>query len=206
VELSFRPLTLEALDEAKAEALCLFVREEERPLSGLAGLVDWRLAGRLSGMIRTGLVTGASGEALLTPPGARLPFEKLFLFGIGSLRDPAELSARVVEALRRLSQAGVRDAALQLPAGIPPDEGARRLVEEEQAPARGLLFAADPAQIAETLAQTAAARPPDRRVVKVPAPEPKPGTPAAPPREPALRTGPQRYIPPPSSKAPKKRR
>jgi len=31
--------------------------------------------------------------------------EKLFLFGIGSMRDPAELSARVLEGLRRLSPA-----------------------------------------------------------------------------------------------------
>jgi hypothetical protein len=206
LELSFRPLTLEALDDARAEALCLFVGEAERPLSGLAGLADWRLAGRLSGMIRSGLLTGASGEALLTPPGARLPFEKLFLFGTGSLRDPGELSSRVLEALRRLSQAGVRDAALQLPAGIPADEGARRMLEAEEAPARGLLFAPEPAQIAESLALTGAARPPDRRVVKVPAPEARPGTPGAPAREPAPRTGPQRYVPPPSSKGPKKGR
>jgi len=206
VELSFRPLTLEALDDAEAEALCLFVGEAERPLSGLAGLVDWRLAGRLSRLIRSGLLTGASGEALLMPPGARLPFERLFLFGTGSLRDPAGLSARVLEALRRLSQAGVRNAALQLPPGIPPDEGARRLLEEEQAPARGLLFAADPAQIADALAQTGAARPPDRRVVKVPVPETKPGAAVAPPREPAPRIGPQRYVPPPPSRPPKKRR
>jgi Cytosol aminopeptidase family, N-terminal domain len=200
VELSFRPLTLEALDAAQAEALCLFIGEDERPLVGLAGLVDWRLAGRLSGMIRSGLLTGAPGEALLTPAGSRLAFEKLFLFGTGSARDPADLSARVLEGLRRLSQAGVRDAALQLPAGIPADEGARRLVEEEQAPGRGLLFASDPAQIADSLAQTGAARPPDRRVVKVPAPE-TPGTQPPPPR-----SGPQRYVPPPSSKGPKKRR
>src|SRR4051812_3007680 len=156
-------------------------------------------------MIRSGLLTGASGEALLTPPGSRLPFEKLFLFGTGSIRDPAELSARVVDALRRLSQAGVRDAALQLPAAIPVDEGARRLVEEEQAPARGVLFAADPAQVAETLAQTGAARPPDRRVVKVPVPEGPRVQPAS-AREPLPRTGPQRYVPPPPSKGPKKGR
>jgi len=204
VELSFRPLTLEALDAARAEALCLFIGEDERPLVGLAGLVDWRLAGRLSGMIRNGLLTGAPGEALLTPAGSRLPFEKLFLFGTGSARDPGELSTRVLEGLRRLSQAGVRDAALQLPAGMPADEGARRLVEEEQAPARGLLFASDPAQIADSLAQTGAARPPDRRVVKVSAPD-APGTQPPPPREPAPRSGPQRYVPPPS-KGPKKRR
>ena len=139
MDLSFRPLTLEALDEAEAEAVCLFVGEDERPLTGLAGLVDWRLAGRLSGMIRSGLLTGAPGEALLTPPGARLPFEKLFLFGTGSLRDPAGLAARVLEALRRLSQAGVRAAALQLPAGMPADASAIRNVPVPTSSLRSLI-------------------------------------------------------------------
>ena len=74
MELSYYPLTMEALDQADAEALCLFVSEDERPLTGLAGLVDWRLSGRLSRMIRAGLVIGAAGEALLTPPGMRLAF------------------------------------------------------------------------------------------------------------------------------------
>jgi Cytosol aminopeptidase family, N-terminal domain len=200
VDLTFRPLTLDALDEAKAEALCLFVGEEERPLTGLAGLVDWRLSGRLSRMIRSGLLTGAPGEALLTPPGSRLSFEKLFLFGTGSLRDAEALSSRLIDAMHRLFQAGVREAALQLPAGIVADEGARRLLAEEQAPQRALVFAPDPGVVAEALAQSGAARPPDRRVVKVP----PPGAPdtAVPPQ----RSGPQRYVPPPPSRPPKKGR
>jgi len=203
VDLTFRPLTLDALDEAKAEALCLFVGEEERPLTGLAGLVDWRLSGRLSRMIRSGLLTGAPGEALLTPPGSRLSFEKLFLFGTGNLRDAEALSSRLLDAMHRLFQAGVREAALQLPAGIVADEGARRLLTEEQAPQRGLVFAPDPGVVAEALAQSGAARPPDRRVVKVP----PPGVPdtAVPPSGPQ-RSGPQRYVPPPPSRPPKKGR
>ncbi|HVI22001.1 MAG TPA: M17 family peptidase N-terminal domain-containing protein, partial [Myxococcales bacterium] len=170
MDLSFRPLTLDALDEAKAEALCLFVGEEERPLTGLAGLVDWRLSGRLSRMIRSGLLTGAAGEAILAPPGSRLSFEKLFLFGTGTSRDAEALSSRLIDAMHRLFQAGVREAALQLPPGVVVDEGARRLLAEEQAPQRGLVFAPDRSVVAEALAQSGAARPPDRRVVKVPPP------------------------------------
>jgi hypothetical protein len=200
VELSFRSLTLDALDEAKAEALCLFVGEEERPLTGLAGLVDWRLSGRLSRMIRSGLLTGAPGEALLTPPGARLAFEKLFLFGTGTSRDAEALSSRVIDAMHRLFQAGVREAALQLPTGVVADEGARRLLAEEQAPQRGLVFAPDPGLVAEALAQSGAARPPDRRVVKVPPPGASDA--AVPPQ----RSGSQRYVPPPPSRPPKKGR
>ena len=71
MDLSFYPLTLEALDQANAqgnaEALCLFIGADERPLVGLSGLCDWRLSGGLSRMLRGGLVKGEDGEALLTP-------------------------------------------------------------------------------------------------------------------------------------------
>ena len=133
MELSYYPLTMEALDQADAEALCLFVSEDERPLTGLAGLVDWRLSGRLSRMIRAGLVIGAAGEALLTPPGMRLAFKKLFVFGLGGARTDEELAARLADAMRRLAQAGVRDAALQLPARLAPERGVQTLMEADGA-------------------------------------------------------------------------
>ena len=43
MDLSFFPLTLEAIDQAAAESLCLFIGADERPLTGLAGLTDWRV-------------------------------------------------------------------------------------------------------------------------------------------------------------------
>ena len=136
MDLSFYPLTMEGVDQADAEALCLFIGSDERPLTGLAGLADWRLCGRLSRMIRSGVLTGSSGEALLTPPGTRLSFKKLFLFGLGDARTEDELAGRVSDALRRLAQAGVRDAALQLPAKLPPERGVRTLMEGDGALAR----------------------------------------------------------------------
>ena len=100
MDLSFFPLTLEAIDEAAAESLCLFIGSDERPLTGLAGLTDWRLSGRLSRLLRSGLLSGAAGEAVLTPLGARLPFQKLFLFGLGASNQSDEsLVQRVGEAL-----------------------------------------------------------------------------------------------------------
>src|SRR5258708_24664916 len=100
MELSLLPLTLEAVDQWAAEALCVFVGEDERPLAGLAGLADWRLSGGLSRLLRAGLLKGVQGEALLTP-ARRLPFRKLFLFGIRPQQQGDEaLSACVIEALR----------------------------------------------------------------------------------------------------------
>jgi hypothetical protein len=119
MDLSFFPLTLEAVDQAAAESLCLFIGSDERPLTGLAGLTDWRLSGRLSKLLRSGLLTGDAGEAVLTPPGSRLGFRKLFLFGVGrSDQSESVLVERVGEALQKLAQAGVQEAAMQLPARL----------------------------------------------------------------------------------------
>jgi hypothetical protein len=170
MELSYYPLTMEALDQADAEALCLFVSEDERPLTGLAGLVDWRLSGRLSRMIRAGLVIGAAGEALLTPPGMRLAFKKLFVFGLGNARGEDELAGRLADALRRLSTAGVKDAALQLPARLAPEVGVRTLMDADGALVRALVFTPEPAKLVTSLAQSSGAPQVERRVVKVPSP------------------------------------
>jgi len=170
MELSYYPLTMEALDQADAEALCLFVSEDERPLTGLAGLVDWRLSGRLSRMIRAGLVIGAAGEALLTPPGMRLAFKKLFVFGLGGARTDEELAARLADAMRRLAQAGVRDAALQLPARLAPERGVQTLMEADGALVRALVFTPEPAKLVTSLSQSSGTSQVERRVVKVPSP------------------------------------
>ena len=170
MELSYYPLTMEALDQADAEALCLFVSEDERPLTGLAGLVDWRLSGRLSRMIRAGLVIGAAGEALLTPPGMRLAFKKLFVFGLGGARTDQELAARLADAMRRLAQAGVRDAALQLPARLAPERGVQTLMEADGALVRALVFTPEPAKLVTSLSQSSGTSQVERRVVKVPSP------------------------------------
>ncbi len=233
MELSYYPLTMEALDQADAEALCLFVSEDERPLTGLAGLVDWRLSGRLSRMIRAGLVIGAAGEALLTPPGMRLAFKKLFVFGLGTARGEEELAGRLADALRRLAQAGVKDAALQLPARLAPDLGVRTLKDGEGTLSRALVFTLEPAKLVTSLSRSSGAPQVERRVVKVPSPPkaspaprvkhrptPPGGTPAVPPpasaapepedAPPAPRPSPpkpQRYVPPPpKDPGPKKKR
>lgn len=189
MDLSFYPLTLEAIDQAAAESLCLFVAADERPLTGLAGLADWRLSGRLSRLLRSGLLTGDAGEAVLTPPGSRLSFQKLFLFGMGKTDQTEEqLASRVAEALRKLAQAGVQQAALQLPSRLPVEVGIRTLIDELQGPGRALVFGPDPQKLVMALSQAASrgSAQLERRVVKVPPPPPlapvKPVSPAVKPQ------------------------
>lgn len=179
MDLSFFPLTLEAVDQAAAESLCLFIGEDERPLTGLAGLADWRLSGRLSRLLRSGALTGEEGEAVLTPPGARLGFQKLFLFGLGKSQDEASLMRRVAEGMRKVAQAGVQEAALQLPARLSHDAGIRALVDEPEAPTRTIVFTQEPQKMMAALSHAASRGKAhlERRVVKVAAAIPKPMSP-----------------------------
>jgi hypothetical protein len=56
---------------------------DERPLRGVAGLLDWRLAGRLSALAKSGFLLGEIGEVLLVPGRPKLPFEKIVMLGLG---------------------------------------------------------------------------------------------------------------------------
>ena len=117
MEVRFVAPDLRRLDELNSEALALAFFEDERPLRRAAGLVDWRLCGRISRMLLRGRVTGELGEALLVPGRPRLPFDKLFLFGAGERArfDDAVADAVVERMLSTLDRALVRTSVVALP-------------------------------------------------------------------------------------------
>lgn len=57
--------------------------EDERPLKGLAGYIDWRSCGMLSRLLRSGWCSGRAGEAVLMPVREGLPVRRLVLLGLG---------------------------------------------------------------------------------------------------------------------------
>jgi hypothetical protein len=83
VELRFITPELARLDEIDSEVLACTVWSDARPSHGLAGLCDWRLAGRLSDLERRGHVSGALGEVVMLPGKPRLSFDKILVFGAG---------------------------------------------------------------------------------------------------------------------------
>lgn len=131
MKLSLLPLDLARWDEVVRDALLLPVFADERPLRGAAGLCDWRLCGRLTRLCKTSRLAGARHETLMLPPGRRLPFKRLFLFGLGPssayrddrLRDDLRWMRSVANA------AGVRDFALEAPGRATGVIGARRALE-----------------------------------------------------------------------------
>ncbi len=118
MELHFVAPDLTKLDEPMAaEVVACCVYEDEMPMRGLAGLLDWRMAGKLSNLEREGFLRGEGGEVLCVPGRPRIPFDKVLLFGRGkraSFDDTAAAKAlsrvtRVLEGLR------VRRAVVELP-------------------------------------------------------------------------------------------
>lgn len=108
---------LRRLDSLKSEALSLPFFADERPLRGALGLVDWRLSGQISRLILRGRISGAAREKVLVPARPKLPFEKLFLFGLGQREafDETVFEEAVRQLLDTLSRARVRASVCALP-------------------------------------------------------------------------------------------
>jgi len=115
--LRFIQPTLRQLDTLGGELLACGFFEDERPMHGMAGLVDWRMAARVSRHIEAGAVTGAAGEVVMMPGRPRLPFEKLVLFGLGTraLFDEQRLSEVLARMLSTFSMLKVRMAVVERP-------------------------------------------------------------------------------------------
>ena len=117
MEVHFVAPDLRKLDTARAEALSMSLFSDERPLRGALGLVDWRLCGQLSRLILRGRIVGNEGEKVLVPSTPKLPFDKLFLFGLGPRESfSEEVFERTAKAMfDTLARARVRSSAWVLP-------------------------------------------------------------------------------------------
>ena len=116
-QLHFVEPDLRAIDTTSAEVIACSVFQDERPMRGLAGLLDWRLAGRLSALAKTDFLTGAEGEVVLVPGRPHLRFEKVLVLGVGPRASFDEgvvrrVLARLVSALDGLK---VRRALVEVP-------------------------------------------------------------------------------------------
>jgi hypothetical protein len=108
------------VQQAPGDVLLVLLPEDERPVRGDAGLVDWRLAGKISSLVHSEFCSGRFGEATLLPADSRLGASRVLLAGLGSLDA---LRGRGLE--RALTLAGAKllgmkaeAAVLALPEGI----------------------------------------------------------------------------------------
>lgn len=111
--------TLGALDALDVDSLAVFVGPE-RPLQGLAGLVDWRVCGAISRALRAGLFEARRDEALLLPSGGRIGAARVFCFGLPDL--PLEPEA-FLRASRAACEAVARAGSEAFASALPPLAG-----------------------------------------------------------------------------------
>src|SRR4051794_25607192 len=117
MEFRFVPPGLRQLDERGAEVIACGIYRDERPFAGLAGLLDWRLAGRLSRLAKKGFILGEVGELLAMPVRPRLPFDKLLAFGLGPRGSFSDATFRTVleRTMSALAGLQVKKAVVELP-------------------------------------------------------------------------------------------
>jgi hypothetical protein len=135
VDLRFTLPSLRKLDLSGTEVLVAGLTSDERPPHGVAGLVDFRLCGRISRILKAGTASGRLGEVLLIPGKPKLPFDKVLLFGMGPFADYSELAFRAVleKVLKTLEGLRARTAVVELPGRhretIPAERAADILLE-----------------------------------------------------------------------------
>ncbi len=144
-DLRFVAPDLRRLDETASEVVVCGVWKDERPLSGLAGLLDWRLCGRLSRLAQKGFLVGDVGEVLVVPARPRLPFDKLLVTGLGprATFDEAAFRAVLERMLDALAGLEVKKAVVELPGrgdrGIEAERAAAILLDAISEDARDTL-------------------------------------------------------------------
>ncbi|MGI5863367.1 MAG: M17 family peptidase N-terminal domain-containing protein [Myxococcales bacterium] len=162
MRLSFADTGLATIDALEGlDAASLFVFEDQRPLKGAAGYIDWRLCGGLSQILKAGRFVGERGDALLFPTGGRLRFERVFCFGAGQRRafTVSVYSALVKRACEAMSLAGSRAFVTELPP-VPGagDEGiAQAFISEGATRFKGerIVLLGDGKALAKLFSQTA---------------------------------------------------
>ncbi|HEX4517118.1 MAG TPA: M17 family peptidase N-terminal domain-containing protein [Polyangiaceae bacterium] len=108
---------LRAIDTTSAEVIACSVFQDERPMRGLAGLLDWRLAGRLSVLAKGDFLTGAEGEVVLVPGRPYVRFEKILVLGIGprATFDDGVVRRVLAKLVTALDGLKVRRALVEVP-------------------------------------------------------------------------------------------
>lgn len=118
-------LDVEAPERVRADVLVAPLLEQERPLRGAAGRLDWRLCGHLSEMVRREAFDGSEGEVVLVPTVARARAPRALLVGVGPRQGfgPRRLRGAVERAVLRAAAMRAGIVAVAVPSeaacGVP---------------------------------------------------------------------------------------
>jgi hypothetical protein len=101
-------LSKERVDLQKCDILVIGLFQDERPLRGSSGWIDWRLNGRISDLLIKKKLTGVWKEIMLIPSQGRVKSRMILLLGLGGVRDYSylrlrEFSSFLLETLKKLN-------------------------------------------------------------------------------------------------------
>jgi len=105
-------LSTEAIDLQECDVLVTGFFQDERPLRGSSGWMDWRLNGMLSRFLIEKRLTGDWKETTLIPSQRRVQPRMILLLGLGRVREYSylrlrELSPYLLETLKKLNTSNV---------------------------------------------------------------------------------------------------
>jgi hypothetical protein len=105
-------LSSEKVDVQECDLLVAGFFEDERPLKGSSGWIDWRLNGLLSRFLIEKRLTGHWKEAMLIPSQGRVTPRMIILLGLGRVNEYSYLRLReicpyVLDTLKRLKASDV---------------------------------------------------------------------------------------------------
>jgi hypothetical protein len=100
-------ISSEPIDRHECQLVQAGFFDDERPLRGPAGLLDWRLNGAISREIKNGRITGRFKETIIIPSSGRIRSPKILLIGLGpaariSYPKLREVSAHILQTLLRI--------------------------------------------------------------------------------------------------------
>jgi hypothetical protein len=101
-------ISSEPIDRQTCQLVEAGLFEDERPLRGSAGILDWRLNGAISREILKGRITGKFKETVIIPSKQRIQSPKILLIGLGpanSISYPKlrEISAHLLQTLLKIN-------------------------------------------------------------------------------------------------------
>lgn len=91
-------------EQRQLEGMVVSIYENERPLAGLAGWLDWRFRGALSHFIQSGFITGKEGECAYLPVVQQEKTFHLILIGAGNNSSPGQRGSLPAESLKELKK------------------------------------------------------------------------------------------------------
>lgn len=105
-------LSIEEPDVQKCDVLVTGFFQDERPLKGSSGWMDWRLNGMLSRFLIEKRLTGDWQEKFLIPSQGRVMPRMILLLGLGKVREYSylrlrELSPYILEILKKLNTSNI---------------------------------------------------------------------------------------------------